>query len=87
VTSTEADGSMSLIDNLVASTFSKLGMPPPIDVWETLLVKDGIFIGYKFHCDGGYAIWGTGWNSVEFYDENGKLLTMVAIKKAWRLSA
>jgi len=76
-----------LIHNLVASTFSKLGMPPPIDVCETLLVKDGVFIGHKFHCDGGYALWGAGWNSVEFYDQNGRLLKMVAIKKAWRLSA
>jgi hypothetical protein len=77
----------SLIDNLVAETFSELGMPPPIDMWETLLIMDGCFIGHKFHCDGGYALWGAGWNSVEFYDQNGKLLKMVAVKKAWRLSA
>ena len=57
------------IYNLVVATFSKLGMPPPIDVWETLLFKDGCFIGHKFHCQGGYAIWGAGWNAVEFYDE------------------
>lgn len=80
-------GGSILIYNLVATTFSNLGMPPPIDVCETLLVKDGCFIGHKFHCDGGYAIWGTGWNAVEFYDDDGKLLKMVAVTKALRSSA
>ena len=69
----------TLIYNLVVATFSNLGMPPPIDVCETLLIKDGCFIGHKFHCDGGYAIWGAGWNAVEFYDDDGKLLKMVAV--------
>ena len=76
-----------LIHNLVVATFSKLGMPPPIDVCDNLLVKDGCFIGHKFHCDGGYAIWGAGWNSVEFYDEDGKLLKMVAVKRVLRSTA
>jgi hypothetical protein len=62
-------------------------MPPPIDVCETLLIRDGFFIGHKFRCDGGYAIWGAGWSAVEFYDEDGELLKMVAVKKAARLSA
>ncbi len=75
------------IHNLVVATFSTLGMPPPIDVSETLLVKDGTFIGHKFQCDGGYAIWGVGWNAVEFYDDDGKLLKMVAVKKTLRSSA
>ena len=76
-----------LIYDLVVATFFKLGMPAPTDVCETLLVNDGCFIGHKFHCDGGYAIWGAGWNAVEFYGDDGKLLKMVAVKKAWRLSA
>ena len=78
---------MDSIYNLVVRKFSELGMPAPIDVYETLLVAGGCFIGHKFHCDGGYAIWGAGWNAVEFYDDNGELLKMVAIKKAVCLSA
>ena len=54
---------------------------------ETFVLKDGFFIGHKFHCDGAYAIWGAGWNAIEFYDEDGQLLKMVAVKKALRLSA
>jgi len=78
---------MSLIYDLVVETFLKLGMSAPIDVCETLLVNDGCFIGHRFRCNGGYAIWGVGWKAVEFYDEGGQLLKMVVIKKAARLSA
>ena len=70
------------IYNLVLATFAKLGAHTPIDVFETLLFKDGFFIGHKFHCGGGYAIWGRGRNMLEFYDHNGKLLKLVAVKKA-----
>ena len=78
---------MGVIDNLVVATFSELGMPAPIDVCETFLVEDGCFIGHKFQCDGGYAIWGVGWNAVEFYDDDGELLKMVAVTKTLRSSA
>ena len=72
---------MNSIYDLVVATFSRLEMPAPIEVWETLLVKDGFFIGRKFHCDGGYALWASGWSAVEFYDENGKFLVRAAVKK------
>ena len=78
---------MSSIYELVEKTFFKLGMPPPIDVYETLLVDDGYFIGHKFHCDGGYAILGLGSSAVEFYDEDGNLLTMVTVRKPLQWSA
>ena len=67
---------------LVEATAYELGMPAPITVSESLLVRDGCFIGHKFRFDGGYAIWGEGWNSVEFYDDAGKLLKMVAVERA-----
>lgn len=70
------------IYRLVEATAYELGMPVPITVSESLLVRDGCFIGHKFCFDGGYAIWGEGWNSVEFYDDAGKLLKMVAVERA-----
>ena len=72
---------MSSIYDLVVATFTRLEMPAPSDVWVTLCVKDGSFIGHKFHCEGGYAIWAAGWGAVEFYDENGKFLMLAAVKK------
>ena len=78
---------MSFIYDLVVVTFVKLGMPPPINVCETLLIMDGFFIGHKFHCDGGYAIWAPGWSAVEFYDEEGNLLKLASVKRPLRSSA
>lgn len=77
---------MNLIYDLVIATFFKLGMPLPIDVCETLLIEDGCFLGHKFHCRGCYALWGVGWNAVEFYDEQGALLKMVAVRRPLRSS-
>ena len=45
---------------LVEATAYELGMPSPVTVSESLLVRDGCFIGHKFRFDGGYAIWGEG---------------------------
>ena len=65
---------------VVEMTAYELGVPVPITITESLVVKDGCFIGHKFRFDGGYAIWGEGWNSVEFYDDAGKLLKMAAVR-------
>ena len=78
---------MSLIHDFVEATFSKLGMPGPIDGCETLLIEDGLFAGHKFHFDGGYALWAAGWGAVEFYDEDGELVRRVAVKRDLRLAA
>ena len=76
-----------MIYDLVVATFAKLGMPAPSDVCETFLIRDGCFIGHKFQCEGGYALWQSGWHAVEFYDETGKLLKMVSVRKRLRSSA
>lgn len=78
---------MSSIYDLVAATFSELGMSARDEVWETLFIEDGCFVGHKFHCDRGYAIWASGWGAVEVFDEHGKLLKKVAVKKPLRSSA
>ena len=70
------------IYDLVVATASELGMPAPVYVFETLLVMDRCFLGHKYQYDGGHAMWGNGSNTVEFFDENGKLLKLVAVKEA-----
>ena len=72
-------GASASIHDLVAATLSTLGLPPPIDLIQTMLMKDGYFVGYKFRYDGGHAILQAGGNTIEFYDEQGKLLKTAAI--------
>ena len=68
------------IHDLLAATLSELGLPTPINVFQTMLMKDNHFIGHKFHFDGGFAIlWADG-NTIELYDELGKLLKTVGLK-------
>jgi hypothetical protein len=69
--------SMTSIHELVAATLSELGLPAPTDIIQTLLTKDGYFVGWKFRYDGGYAIQQAGSNTIEFYDEQGNLLKTV----------
>lgn len=73
-------GVSASIHDLAAATLCKLGLPGPADIIQTMLMKDGYFVGYKFRYDGGYAILQAGGSTVEFYDGQGKLLKTVAIE-------
>ena len=67
------------IYDLVAATLSELGLPAPADIIQTMLMKDGYFVGYKFRYDSGHAILQAGGSTIEFFDEGGKLLKTVVI--------
>ena len=57
------------IHEALAATLSELGLPAPADIIQTMLMKDGYFVGYKFRYDGGSAILQAGGNTIEFFDE------------------
>jgi hypothetical protein len=64
------------IDNLVAA----LGLCASTNIVHTMLIENGCFVGHKLRFDGGYAIWQNGSNAMTLYDEEGRLLKMVALK-------
>jgi hypothetical protein len=68
------------IHEALAATLSELGLPAPADIIQTMLMKDGYFVGYKFRYDGGSAILQAGGNTIEFFDERGRLLKSAAIE-------
>ena len=68
------------INEVVAATLSNLGLTAPANIVQTILLKDDFFVGYKCRYDGGYAIMRAGCNSIEFYAEDGRLLTTAAIE-------
>jgi hypothetical protein len=68
------------IHELLAATLTELGQPAPSDILQTMLTKDGYFVGWKFRYDGGYAISLAGDNRMEFYDEDGNLLRTVTVE-------
>ena len=67
------------IQERVAATLGELGLPAPANVLQTMLMKDSYFVGWRFHYDGGYAIWWAGDDTLELYDEQGTLLKTVAL--------
>ncbi len=60
------------IQERVAATLAELGLPAPTSFIQTILMKDGYFVGHKLRYDGGYAILRAG--TIEFYDGQGRLL-------------
>ena len=68
------------IHDLVAATLAELGLPGPTNFIQTMLMRDGYFVGHKLRYDGGHAIWRAGGDTIELYDEQGKLLKTVGIE-------
>ena len=68
------------IRDLVVGVLTELGVPSPSAVIQTLLVRDGCFVGHSFRFDGGYAIWCVGSPAIEFYDQYDNLLKMVNVE-------
>lgn len=71
---------MDSVHDLVAATLTELGLSVPTNVIQTMLMKDGYFVGHKFRYDGGYAVMRTGGSTIDFYDDDGKLLKTVAVE-------
>jgi len=67
------------INEVLTATLCDLGQPAPNYILQTLLLKDGHFIGHKYRYDGGYAVLQAGGNAIQFFDDDGKPLTNVAI--------
>jgi hypothetical protein len=65
------------IHELIASTLANLGLPAPTNIIQTMLMKDGYFVGWKLRYDGGHAIRLVVGNTMEFYDGEGTLLKTV----------
>ena len=67
------------IPTLVAATLAELGLPAPTDVIQTMLMKDGYFVGWKFRYDGGQAILRAGSNVIEFYADDGTPMKTITV--------
>jgi len=73
-------GNMDSVHDVVAATLTELGQPAPTNVIQTMLMKDGYFVGHKFRYDGGWAVMRGDSGTIDFYDDEGKLLKTVAVE-------
>ena len=66
----------------IAARLSELGMPDLICCSTTFLVRDGHCAGQRFLFDGVQAVWLIAENVIQFYDENGRMLTSMEVGAA-----
>lgn len=77
----------SSIHNVLTATLANLGLPAPTNLVQTMLMHGGYFVGWKLRYDGGYAIFLTGGNTMEFYDEQKTLLKTVGLEAGKEVAA
>ena len=73
-------GASMSIGEILATTLNALGRSTPNDIIQTVLLRNGRFIGHKYRYDGGYAVLQAGGNTVQFFDDDGKPLTTATIE-------
>ena len=66
----------------IAAGLSQLGMPDLPCRRTTFLIRDGHCVGQRFLFEGIQAIWLIAENVVQFYHENGRMLTSVEVGAA-----
>lgn len=68
------------LPDLVAATLAELGLPAPTDIIQTMLMKDGYFVGWKLRYDGGHALLSAGGTTIEVYNGQGTLVKTVGLE-------
>ena len=66
--------------DFMAATLAELGIPDPSPIIQTMLMRDGYFVGHKLRYDGGHAVWLAGSSTIEFYDEKGERLKTITLE-------
>jgi hypothetical protein len=63
----------------VVATLSELGLPTQSKCIQTMLIRDGRFVGHKFLYEHGCAVLQPDGSTLELYDVQGTLLNTVPI--------
>jgi hypothetical protein len=58
----------------IAAALADLGLPAPANLIQTMLMKDGHFVGWKLRYDGGYAVLCADSGTMELFDDHGTSL-------------
>jgi hypothetical protein len=64
----------------LATALAGIGQPSPADFIQTMLLKDGYFVGWNLRYDGGHVLIHSDRSVIELYDEQGTLLKTAALQ-------
>jgi hypothetical protein len=56
----------------IAVQLQRLGLSQPTELHETLLIRNGLFCGRKFHCDGYLVVWFMEEDEIKFFSPSGE---------------
>ena len=65
---------LAKIRNAIASELTGLGAGDVSELRETILIRDGLFCGRKFQCQGYSVVWFMEENEIKFFGPTGQLL-------------
>lgn len=68
------------IPERVAAGLSQLGLPSPANLIQTMLMREGYFVGWKCRYDGGSAVLHTDDSTLDVYDEQEQLVKTVDLE-------
>jgi hypothetical protein len=62
------------IRNAIGAELLSLGVTDVTDLRETILIRNGLFCGRKFQCQGHHVVWFIEENEIKFFGPEGNLL-------------
>lgn len=62
------------IRTAISAELVSLGVTDVADLRETILIRDGLFCGRKFQCQGHHVVWFIEENEIKFFGPQGNLL-------------
>jgi hypothetical protein len=62
-----------IVRQTINETLSELGCDVSGGIHEAILIRQGLYCGRRFECDGGTAVWFIEENQIKFYDRSGAL--------------
>jgi hypothetical protein len=70
------------VRNLVAQTFTQLGVDGRDELRETILIRDGNYCGRRFEAEGGAAVWFVEEGQIKFYGTDGSVIRVIDAEAA-----
>ena len=58
----------------ISTQLQLLGVSSPVELHETLLIRNGLFCGRKFQCEGHLVVWFIEEDEIKFFSPCGELL-------------
>lgn len=62
------------IRNAISAELVALGVTDIAELRETILIRNGLFCGRKFQCQGHHVVWFIEENEIKFFGPEGNLL-------------